>query len=185
VTRAYFDEIVKAEYNRKLAFLSDLEKVYLAAQDKLREQREALRRLGEDLKIGGELANTRLAWLREDHRETIREHLRLELARVAAEVRLKDAEAKKLKGEEAARLELQILDQQLNLLRRRATELAREVEHRAASSVDLELKKNEIESAEKVLARLRERKDALQVELQMTTTHPTYLVAPAEAAAKP
>jgi hypothetical protein len=185
VTGAYFEVIVKAEYNRKLAFLCDLDKVYHAAQDKLREQREALRRLGENLKIGGEVANTRLAWLREEHRETMREQLRLELARVAADVRLKDAEAKKLRDEEATRQELQILDQQLRLLRTRATELAREVEKRAASSVDLEMKKKEIEGSEKVCARLRERMDELHVELQMTTSRPTYLVAPAEAAAKP
>jgi succinoglycan biosynthesis transport protein ExoP len=58
VKDAYLEEGVNAERNRKLAFLDDLEKVYLASEDKLRGQRDALRNLADALKSGDSQALT-------------------------------------------------------------------------------------------------------------------------------
>jgi len=58
VKDAYMEEGVNAQRNQKLAFLDDLEKVYLASEEKLRGQREALRNLADTLKSGDSQALT-------------------------------------------------------------------------------------------------------------------------------
>ena len=55
---AYLEEGVNAERNHKLAFLDDLEKVYQASEDKLRDQRAILRNMAGELKSGDSQALT-------------------------------------------------------------------------------------------------------------------------------
>ncbi len=50
VKDAYLEQGVNAQRNQKLAFLDDLEKVYLASEEKLRGQRDVLRQLADTLK---------------------------------------------------------------------------------------------------------------------------------------
>jgi capsular exopolysaccharide synthesis family protein len=49
---AYMTEIVQAEQGQQVALLDDMEKIYGNSQDKLRSQRESLRRLADALKTG-------------------------------------------------------------------------------------------------------------------------------------
>jgi capsular exopolysaccharide synthesis family protein len=52
VKDAYMEEAVNAQRNQKLALLDDLEKVYLASEEKIRNQRVVLRQIAEAAKSG-------------------------------------------------------------------------------------------------------------------------------------
>src|SRR5206468_4145405 len=58
VKDAYMEEAVNAQRNQKLALLDDLEKVHLASEEKIRNQRAVLRQIAETAKSGDPQALT-------------------------------------------------------------------------------------------------------------------------------
>jgi capsular exopolysaccharide synthesis family protein len=88
VQEAYMTEIVKGAQSQQLALLNDMEMIYTSSQEKLRAQRESLRRLAETLKTGdSQILSVRQKNLLDEYAS-----LRKELAGLQA--RLREAQVK-------------------------------------------------------------------------------------------
>jgi capsular exopolysaccharide synthesis family protein len=277
VQEAYLTEIVKGEQAHQMALLNDMEQIYASSQEKLRAQRESLRRLADTLKTGdSQILTIKQKNLLEEYAS-----LKKELAGVVSRVR--DAEVKlaaqrldlapaasgsapagatldaavdrevdadpvvqkqreavyaleqklaaidqvnrnrslparvdaqdrvdaargvleKMRAERRQAVtervakglaadrqlhareveeEMRVLRRQRDALQGEVANLGRDVDRMGVSSVELELKRNEIDQAEAVLRALRNEKERLQVELQATAKRRVTLLAPAEEA---
>jgi capsular exopolysaccharide synthesis family protein len=286
IQEAYMNEIVKGEHSRQMALLNDMEKIYVSSQEKLRAQRESLRRLADTLKTGdSQILTIKQKNLLEEYAALKKElaglHARLRDAQVklAAQqlepdggsgavqaggdwasaapgrsgldtvvgrevdadpvIQKQQAEVYKLveqiaqierlavnpdhplrterkrqldaaravlekmradrwqavaervrQGQKAERLlhsletteEMKILDKQRAALQAELANVSREVDRIGVSSIELELKRNEIDQAELVLKALRNEKERLQVELQSTAKRRISVLAPADEA---
>lgn len=278
---AYMIEIVKREQVSQLALLNDMEKIHASSQNKLRAQRESLRRLAETLKTGDsqvltikqknlleeyaalkrelsglqarlrdcqvKLATSRLKpesgegnpaslhagvgtsmdtfidrevehdSLVQKQREAVlkAEEKLADIGRVShtnttpyleakhrldtellalkkvrderraglAEQFHKSLEADRAAHSQLTQAEMKILEKQRDDLKGDLASLGREVDGIGIKSVDLELKRNEIDEAESVLRALRKEKERLQVELQATAKRRISVLTPAEEAA--
>jgi capsular exopolysaccharide synthesis family protein len=94
VKDAYLEQAVNAQRNKKLAMLDDLEKVYLASEEKMRSQRAALHQLAETLKSGDSQA------LSVKQKAILEEYvgLRKELTLLQAQLRTAEISLKVQKG---------------------------------------------------------------------------------------
>jgi hypothetical protein len=167
VASAYLEEVVANEQREQVRRLAKLDDVFSRYEEKVRNQRERLRRLAEVLGIPrAEVLSDQGQALREEQADVRKELRRVRLARVAVEARLrlppaKDAEEteKKLRGE------LAVLEAQEKLLAEEVQQLERVASRTAKSLYELQLLQEDIATAEAIYKQLRVEKQHLEIEL--------------------
>jgi RNA polymerase sigma factor (sigma-70 family) len=164
VTSAYLKEVANAARDKKRFQLDELEKLCNAAEEKIRSQRQTLKRPGESLGLGRGGSSVQQQHLLQDLTDCTRELRRVKLAHAAARVRLKRACAQEVDtrklDEEAA-----VLAEQENLLADEAKRLLEQADVRDRGSIELDARRLQLEQAEETIKRLRAEKERLQVEL--------------------
>jgi uncharacterized protein involved in exopolysaccharide biosynthesis len=172
VVDAYKEEVVKADRNRGLSRLDEIEKIYSASAEKLFVKRDMLKRLAETLKVPKAKASSiRLAQQR--LLDCSRELRRVELEKSAAETRLARKQANK--NQVVLPAVIAELEDQLAVLKSQAAalvveedELKKEIENLSRVTFELEMKERELDVAEKMLMRLRQERERLGIEIQLS-----------------
>jgi hypothetical protein len=172
IVDALVDRVATDERNTALSRLNEVDRITTEAETNLYSQRQTLKRLAETLRVSDSPAAALQRQLGQQQlADYTRELTRIKLALIAAQAKLAGHAAKKadplIKGAvDLLQEEISTLTKQEDLLAAEIKRLADQIARSSASSLELQMKQEDLDALNAVVNKLRIQRDLLSFEIK-------------------